>query len=140
MLTLDRVPGQGLQFFFSSRRRHTRWPRDWSSDVCSSDLPTSTKAVMAWFPPAQRATVIGLKQVGLPFGGALGAALMPALALAVGWRLAVVTSALVILSTAVASLLIYRDPAGLPRPRRERARPSGPYSSPATCGWWRSPR
>src|SRR5439155_16905848 len=25
-------------FFFSSRRRHTRWPRDWSSDVCSSDL------------------------------------------------------------------------------------------------------
>src|SRR5690625_7154895 len=27
-----------LIFFFSSRRRHTRWPRDWSSDVCSSDL------------------------------------------------------------------------------------------------------
>src|SRR5207253_7851813 len=25
---------------FSSRRRHTRWPRDWSSDVCSSDLIT----------------------------------------------------------------------------------------------------
>src|SRR5215510_14654454 len=25
-------------FFFSSRRRHTSWPRDWSSDVCSSDL------------------------------------------------------------------------------------------------------
>src|SRR5690625_7043292 len=27
-----------MYFFFSSRRRHTRWPRDWSSDVCSSDL------------------------------------------------------------------------------------------------------
>src|SRR5690625_6726934 len=27
-------------FFCSSRRRHTRWPRDWSSDVCSSDLVT----------------------------------------------------------------------------------------------------
>src|ERR1035438_10765631 len=26
-------------FFFSSRRRHTRCLRDWSSDVCSSDLP-----------------------------------------------------------------------------------------------------
>src|SRR5207253_7501105 len=26
------------RFFSSSRRRHTRWPRDWSSDVCSSDL------------------------------------------------------------------------------------------------------
>src|SRR6266498_3385464 len=27
-----------LNFFFSSRRRHTRCGRDWSSDVCSSDL------------------------------------------------------------------------------------------------------
>src|SRR5699024_11257855 len=27
-----------LVFFFSSRRRHTRSKRDWSSDVCSSDL------------------------------------------------------------------------------------------------------
>src|SRR6266581_1190829 len=30
-------------FFFSSRRRHTRWTGDWSSDVCSSDLlPTAS--------------------------------------------------------------------------------------------------
>src|SRR5690606_39787447 len=28
-------------FFFSSRRRHTRFSRDWSSDVCSSDLKHS---------------------------------------------------------------------------------------------------
>src|SRR5690606_23340423 len=28
-------------FFFSSRRRHTRFSRDWSSDVCSSDLAWS---------------------------------------------------------------------------------------------------
>src|SRR5437870_1815992 len=27
-----------MHFFFSSRRRHTSWPRDWSSDVCSSHL------------------------------------------------------------------------------------------------------
>src|SRR5690625_7892379 len=32
-----------LDFFFSSRRRHTRWPRDWSSDVCSSDLPAAAE-------------------------------------------------------------------------------------------------
>src|SRR5207245_3014308 len=31
-----------LSFFFSSRRRHTRCYRDWSSDVCSSDLFTSS--------------------------------------------------------------------------------------------------
>src|SRR5215475_14836331 len=29
---------QRIFFFFSSRRRHTRFSRDWSSDVCSSDL------------------------------------------------------------------------------------------------------
>src|SRR2546430_8746956 len=28
-------------FFFSSRRRHTRFDCDWSSDVCSSDLPNT---------------------------------------------------------------------------------------------------
>src|SRR3712207_9559415 len=33
-------------FFFSSRRRHTRYWRDWSSDVCSSDLFTA-----GWFRP-----------------------------------------------------------------------------------------
>src|SRR5690606_39812357 len=33
-------------FFFSSRRRHTRFSRDWSSDVCSSDLPSSSTGEM----------------------------------------------------------------------------------------------
>src|SRR2546421_5439527 len=33
-----------LLFFFSSRRRHTRSDRDWSSDVCSSDLLLFRKA------------------------------------------------------------------------------------------------
>ncbi len=74
--------------------------------------PTSTKAVMGWFPPDQRATVVGLKQVGLPFGGVLGAALLPVLALALGWRLAILVSAATILAGAVASLAIYRDPPG----------------------------
>src|SRR5690606_5673264 len=31
-----------LWFFFSSRRRHTRFSRDWSSDVCSSDLSSGS--------------------------------------------------------------------------------------------------
>src|SRR5258706_3470751 len=33
-----------LYFFFSSRRRHTRLVSDWSSDVCSSDLPLQRNA------------------------------------------------------------------------------------------------
>src|SRR5690606_7695020 len=35
-------------FFFSSRRRHTRFSRDWSSDVCSSDLDLSS-SVWMWY-------------------------------------------------------------------------------------------
>src|SRR5256884_2494402 len=34
----DEADSVVLYFFFSSRRRHTRCSRDWSSDVCSSDL------------------------------------------------------------------------------------------------------
>src|SRR5204862_5995100 len=40
-------------FFFSSRRRHTRSLRDWSSDVCSSDLRTPARQ-----DAAQRAGVL----------------------------------------------------------------------------------
>src|SRR5690625_7068685 len=36
-------------FFFSSRRRHTSWPRDWSSDVCSSDLVLFPFNRAGWF-------------------------------------------------------------------------------------------
>src|SRR5215203_348692 len=44
-------------FFFSSRRRHTRYWRDWSSDVCSSDLPrgrwsAGSSRVAAWPAPS----------------------------------------------------------------------------------------
>src|SRR5690606_39288986 len=39
VLCIDYVMRLLVYFFFSSRRRHTRFSRDWSSDVCSSDLP-----------------------------------------------------------------------------------------------------
>src|SRR6266508_5118897 len=69
-------------FFFSSRRRHTRWPRDWSSDVCSSDLsafpvpsrlPSSTAtsshglgyaASAAWMPSSSGATFSTSSYIG----------------------------------------------------------------------------
>src|SRR5256885_8603461 len=42
-------------FFFSSRRRHTRLQGDWSSDVCSSDLPLQPEVigVSAQLSPAE---------------------------------------------------------------------------------------
>src|SRR6476620_1421917 len=37
-------------FFFSSRRRHTRYWRDWSSDVCSSDLAGRGVYLLSFLP------------------------------------------------------------------------------------------
>src|SRR5690606_35550193 len=44
-------------FFFSSRRRHTRFSRDWSSDVCSSDLRLETTWLPTYEVPATAAQV-----------------------------------------------------------------------------------
>jgi predicted MFS family arabinose efflux permease len=74
--------------------------------------PTTSKAVLLWFPRRRRATVLGLKQMGFPLGGALGAATMPAVALWLGWRGAVTAAALIVLVLALVTLLGYRDPAG----------------------------
>src|SRR5690606_40127439 len=44
-------------FFFSSRRRHTRFSRDWSSDVCSSDLFSKDQRIEEGDPVGQRGQV-----------------------------------------------------------------------------------
>ena len=41
-----------IDFFFSSRRRHTRLVSDWSSDVCSSDLGRQSKFLIDALYPA----------------------------------------------------------------------------------------
>src|SRR5256712_3347733 len=74
--------------------------------------PAPATAAMSWYPPRRRSTVVVLKQVGLPFGGMLGAAIVPMLALRLGWRRAVVVAALLIVVCAAACALIYRDPPG----------------------------
>src|SRR2546421_9610425 len=67
-----------LFFFFSSRRRHTRSDRDWSSDVCSSDLqpvpPRDPR--FTGRAPAERAALI--EQLGP--SGAMNRAVHPAAA------------------------------------------------------------
>src|SRR6266487_4348453 len=63
-----------LGFFFSSRRRHTRWTGDWSSDVCSSDLVAELAALaVRALPDLAPRVALGpgrfqLGQVGLQLG------------------------------------------------------------------------
>src|SRR2546426_2035634 len=56
--------GSNLLFFFSSRRRHTRLQGDWSSDVCSSDLSTTSRARTSRC--ARRATTAGSRNCRAP--------------------------------------------------------------------------
>src|SRR5256886_12104806 len=61
-----------LVLFFSSRRRHTRFDCDWSSDVCSSDLAGATSRARA--PCAARSTYACVRGgAGAGVGGAGGA-------------------------------------------------------------------
>src|SRR5699024_12214088 len=47
-------------FCFSSRRRHTRSKRDWSSDVCSSDLPSDDACKYGYLVPSNMFAVVVL--------------------------------------------------------------------------------
>src|SRR5258707_11314281 len=66
-------------FFFSSRRRHTRYWRDWSSDVCSSDLRRRTlpdledqaaSGVGRYLGGIAREVVVVVEEPQAPFGRA----------------------------------------------------------------------
>ena len=54
--------------------------------------PAGSRTVMRWFPLAHRGSAMGLRQTGIPIGGALAAAILPLIALAHGWRWAIVAS------------------------------------------------
>src|SRR5699024_689083 len=66
-----------FSFFFSSRRRHTRSKRDWSSDVCSSDLIINISSVAAFIPQPKFATYAASKSYVLSFSRALNRELKP---------------------------------------------------------------
>src|SRR5260370_23107826 len=54
-----------LVFFFSSRRRHTRFKCDWSSDVCSSDLEFIVHSIAG--SPFGRAVLTTLEEKGVSY-------------------------------------------------------------------------
>ncbi|MGA5821789.1 MFS transporter [Kitasatospora sp. NPDC094028] len=80
----------------------------------SSAQPGGSKSVASWFASSQRGLAMGIRQAGLPLGGALAAAVQPVLAQAYGWRATLVSGALVALAGAAVFTGCYRRPPTLP--------------------------
>src|SRR5439155_2912544 len=76
----------------------------------AAPTPGGSAAVMGWFPPGLRGLAMGLRQTGIPLGGAVAAALAPPLAEAAGWRVAVIGGAAACVLIGLACWLTYREP------------------------------
>lgn len=74
--------------------------------------PSAAKALTNWFPSKSRATAIGIMKSGVSLGGAVGAALLPGLALLLGWRVALIMLALVVILVGGISITFYRERTG----------------------------
>lgn len=78
--------------------------------VYSSCTPATTKAVAGWFPARQRGTAISIKQMGYTLGGVLAGAMLPTLALRVGWRYTLGLLGLATVLFGFINFAFYRDP------------------------------
>jgi ACS family hexuronate transporter-like MFS transporter len=77
---------------------------------CGFLPPSTTQAVILWFPQRERATVMGVKQTAVNLGGILAAATLPIVARAWGWRAGFLVLGLTAIVVGIACLLLYREP------------------------------
>ena len=93
---------------------------------CGFIYPTAVKAIMLWFPARERATAVGVNQSAVNVSGMLGAAIMPALAVAYGWQAGFVFAA----GLAFVVCVVAVRPVPRPAARASRrARPTSPCRS-----------
>lgn len=79
----------------------------------SATQPGGSKSVTTWFRGGQLGLAMGIRQAGLPLGGAAAAAILPAIASLWGWRLAFAIGAVVALSGGLCFSAVYRSPPGV---------------------------
>ncbi len=76
----------------------------------STAQPGGSKSVSIWFSKSQRGLAMGIRQAGLPLGGALAAASLPLVAASYGWRAAFLVGASVAFIGGVLFIIVYRSP------------------------------
>lgn len=72
--------------------------------------PGGSKVILRWFSEKERGLAMGIRQAGIPIGGAIGGTLLPYLSLHFGWKIAVYTQAALAISGGLLFLILYRDP------------------------------
>ncbi|PZA05886.1 MFS transporter [Meiothermus sp. PNK-Is4] len=77
--------------------------------VVATSTPAGSQAVAQAFPPTQRGTVIGLRQMAVPLGGAVASALLPLIAEHFGWRWASLGIGLIALLAAWVTGWLYQE-------------------------------
>src|SRR3984885_6295573 len=82
--------------------------------------PGGSKSVSAWFRGGRLCLAMGFRQAGLPLGGAVAAATLPAIAATSGWRIAFAAGAAATLAGALIFALVYRPPADGANPASKR--------------------
>jgi MFS family permease len=87
--------------------------------------PATGRAIVDWFPPRQRGVAMGIKQTGLTLGGVVGALGLPPLALALGWRGALLAAGGAAIASSAIVALGYRRPV-LARPAPSAGSPRWP--------------
>ena len=73
-------------------------------------LPSTTQGVTAWFPSRERATALGLMQTTINTGGIIGAATLPMVALALGWRYGFLFLGIISIAIGIIVLILYKEP------------------------------
>ncbi|BAI75713.1 major facilitator superfamily protein (plasmid) [Azospirillum sp. B510] len=76
----------------------------------STAQPGGSKAISSWFPKNQRGLAMGIRQAGLPLGGAVAAGILPMITARFDWRAAFVVSAVVALGGGVLFACFYKSP------------------------------
>jgi MFS family permease len=82
--------------------------------------PGGSKVILRWFPKKERGLAMGVRQAGIPIGGAIGGTLLPYLSLHFGWPSAVYTQSVLAVAGGLLFLALYREPQVLPEHQQQK--------------------
>ncbi len=73
-------------------------------------MPSTTKAVLEWFPVKERATAMGFKQTAVNVGGIITATTLPTVALALSWHYGFLGISFIAVVIGIVALILYKQP------------------------------